>query len=126
MKLLVKVKTPEAISSSSTFVQSMKDNLSKNFQRVKSLGELLTNNQDKPEGSEDNKKEPVILEESATDEHVDAQNEKTIGEEIPDVSQIKEEMQSVALDWQLSRNANQCPCSVIFDAFNRKVWQTFI
>lgn len=37
------------------------------------------------------------------------------------IEQIEIEIKSIALDWKSSNKIEQCVCSIIFDAFNKKV-----
>lgn len=36
------------------------------------------------------------------------------------ISQLENELKTVAIEWKSSRNMEECNCSTIFDAFNRK------
>lgn len=38
------------------------------------------------------------------------------------VSQLENELKTVALEWKSSRNIEECGCSTTFDAFNKKVY----
>lgn len=40
------------------------------------------------------------------------------------VSQLENELKTVALEWKSSRNIEECGCSTTFDAFNKKVYLT--
>lgn len=37
------------------------------------------------------------------------------------INQLQNELKTVALDWKLFRNMEECTCSTTFDAFNKKV-----
>lgn len=91
------------------------------FQRVKSLGVLLSTNSGEEKSldrEEDNKQENQSSKEN---NETLIETSKDTEVDTLEAPQIEEEIKSVALDWKLSRSVNKCTCMVQFDVFNRKV-----
>lgn len=58
-----------------------------------------------------------------TDHPLKLQNESNSSEanETLNVEAIKKEIDSVAIDWKLSRNTKECSCSLTLDQISKKV-----